>query len=161
MTVVALEPRPLRANSVTMEMPVGRQPPRPRPARKRSTPNQRTLGAKAAAKVRTENTITAPISILRRPRRSVSQPIPSAPTIMPNRPAVATAVPSPVVMSKPLSSNRAGITAPRTTASNPSSRTAIQHSGATQRGDLRMRPLAGVVPAVGEEAVELTGKLFR
>ena len=34
-------------------------------------PNHRTVGVNAAANVSTENTITAPMSILRRPQRSV------------------------------------------------------------------------------------------
>ena len=61
----------------------------------------------------------------------------SAPIIMPTRPTVATAVPCAVVIPSSLFSSMDGSTAPRTTASKPSSSTAIQHSGATHARERR------------------------
>ena len=88
------------------------------------------------------------MSILRRPSRSVSQPMASAPIIMPTSPAVATAVPWAVVIPSSPFSSMEGSTAPSTTASKPSSSTAVQHSGATHARERRIgrAPAAGAVP---------------
>ena len=130
--VVARPLRPARVNSLTIAIAVGRQPPRPTPARKRSSAKTVAFGANAHSRVNSENDTTAPMSALRRPTRSVSVPMVSAPTIMPTSPMVTTAV-APVPDSARSSGVRSvGMTVPTTTRSKPSSRTAIQHSGATQ-----------------------------
>ena len=151
--VVARPLRPERVNSLTMAIAVGRQPPSPSPARKRSTPNTAAFGAKAHSSVKNENAVTAPISALRRPTTSVSVPMVSAPIIIPTRPMVITnVVPAPVSAH---SSGRCRVvtTVPTTTRSKPSSSTAIQHSGATQWPPSRRSPrrcLASWVPLGGE-----------
>ena len=66
--VVALDAFPFRANSVTSVMAVGRQPPRPSPARNRYSPNVKMELENATATVKIEKTITAKIITLRRPR---------------------------------------------------------------------------------------------
>ena len=66
--VAALDALPWRANSVTRVMAVGRQPPRPSPARNRNSPNVKMELEKATATVKIEKTITAKIITLRRPR---------------------------------------------------------------------------------------------
>ena len=71
-------------------MAVGRQPPRPRPARNRSTPKAPGPGANAHSSVNSENEATAPISALRRPTTSVSVPMVRAPIVIPTRPTVVT-----------------------------------------------------------------------
>jgi hypothetical protein len=130
--VVARPLRPDRVNSLTIAIAVGRQPPSPSPARNRRTPNTTSLGAKAQSRVKNENEITAPISALRRPSRSVSVPMVSAPIIMPTRPMVITNVVPAPVSAHSSGFCRTGTTVPTTTRSKPSSRTAIQQSGATQ-----------------------------
>jgi hypothetical protein len=69
---------------------VGRQPPRPRPARKRRVPKTTGPGAKAHSSVNAEKDATAPMRALRRPITSVRVPMVSAPTVIPSRPTVVT-----------------------------------------------------------------------
>src|SRR3712207_4011097 len=152
--VVARPLRPERVNSLTIAIAVGRQPPRPTPARKRSTPKTVAFGATAHSRVNREKDATAPMRARRRPTRSVSVPMVSAPTIIPTRPTVITAVaPAPV---RPYSSGRdsVGITVPTTTRSKPSSSTATQHSGATQPA-----ARAAAVPDDGRTGVVLIADL--
>src|SRR3954451_15421006 len=132
MVVVALDERPLRANSVTSVMAVGRQPPSPRPAQNRKMPNNSSDGAIEQATVNNENTAAAKIITFRRPRKSVTVPMVIAPMVIPIRPVVAAAVAPAGVMSQTLSRKRTGMTVPSTTRSKPSSRTADQHRGVTQ-----------------------------
>ena len=67
MMVVDVLPRPRRANSLIIAIAVGRIPPRPSPARKRSSPNTNGFGANAQASVRIENAITVQTTVFRRP----------------------------------------------------------------------------------------------
>ena len=66
---------------------------------------------------------------------------------MPIRPVVATVVALTSVKPKTLFFTRTGITVPNTTRSKPSSSTAAQHSGATQRElPTLVAPLVTIVP---------------
>src|SRR6478609_1853489 len=128
---------------------VGRQAPRPRPARNRSVVNAPTLGAHAVAIVSTENQATHAIRLRRRPKRSVTGPISVAPIPTPTSPIVdavgrlASVNPSaPVLLI-------VGITAPITTRSKPSRATASQHRATgqspTEAGVRRSLTVAEVV----------------
>jgi hypothetical protein len=74
---------------------IGTRPPRPRQARKRRTMSSVRSLAWVTASVRTENQITVPSIIGRRPIRSVSGPVTSAPSATPMIPAVNTGPRSP------------------------------------------------------------------
>ena len=67
---------------------VGRQAPRPRPARNRRIVNWATFWANATARVSTENSAMLLIRAIRRPKRSVSGPMATAPMPTPTRPTV-------------------------------------------------------------------------
>src|SRR6185369_5776229 len=72
-----------------------------------------------------------------------------APIVMPIRPVVAAVVALTSVKPKTLFFTRTGMTVPSTTRSKPSSRTAAQHSGATQRElPTLVAPLVIVVPVL-------------
>ena len=70
-----------------------------------------------------------------------------APIVMPMRPVVATVVALTSVKPKTLLFTRTGMTVPRTTRSKPSSSTAAQHSGTTQR-ELRTRVAPEWLPVI-------------
>src|SRR6185436_12646393 len=68
----------------------GIAPPRPRPAKNRSSVRTPTPPATETSKVSRPNVMTLPSSAIRRPRRSPSTPPTAPPIIMPTRPAVCT-----------------------------------------------------------------------
>ena len=106
----------------------GRQAPRPRPASSRNVLNHATFGAKTTAIVKMENHVTQATSRFRRPKRSESGAMKSAPSPTPTREMVAANV-APTA-SKPSSCDlmRVGMTVPSTTRSKPSSTMASQQS---------------------------------
>src|SRR6478735_10390793 len=132
MVVVARPPRPRLAYSLIRASAVGSTPPRPSPARNRSTPNTSGLGANAHSRVNTEKLITVHSIALRRPMRSLMVPAARAPIITPTSPM--TEITAAEFGFRPQSSyfSNVGSTTPSTTRSKPSRATAIQHSGATQ-----------------------------
>src|SRR6476660_9301684 len=132
MVVVARPPRPRLAYSLISASAVGNTPPRPSPARNRSTPNTSGLGAKAHSRVNTEKLITVHSIACRRPIRSLIVPAASAPIITPTSPI--TEITAAELAVRPQSSylSRDGRTTPSTTRSKPSRATAIQHNGETQ-----------------------------
>jgi hypothetical protein len=130
--VAALLLFPLREYSVTSVIAVGRQPPSPRPARKRSSPNTNADGATAHNAVNTEKAITAEISALRLPITSVIVPMAIAPIVMPTSPNVDATATVPGVSPQTCPESKTGTTTPSATRSNPSSSTAAQESGTTQ-----------------------------
>jgi hypothetical protein len=117
---------------LTIAIAVGSTPPSPSPARNRSTPKTNGLGAKAHASVSSEKMITDQMTVCLRPMMSVIVPTAAAPTITPISPTLAIVEAVFGVRPQSGSSSSAGRTTPRTTRSNPSSATAVQHSGATQ-----------------------------
>src|SRR5690625_2546015 len=129
--VVALAPRRTPANSVTIEIAVGKQPPRPTPAKNRNRPMTSAFGANAVRAVSNENVKTDHNRRFRRPKRLVTLPEASAPIIMPTSPAEAIQVPEAAVTFIVGSSISDGRTVPSTTASKPSKTTANQHSTGT------------------------------
>jgi hypothetical protein len=133
MFVVAVPPRPRAAYSLISARAVGSTPPRPRPARNRSTAKIHGFGAKAQNRVRTEKLMTVQSIVCRRPMKSLIVPTARAPTMTPTRPITDTSEAVFGVSPQPGSLSRAGSTTPRTTRSKPSSATASQQSGATQR----------------------------
>ncbi len=78
------------AFSLATTTAMGTNPPSPRQARKRSTMRVVRSVAWVTAIVSTENQITVPSIIGRRPKRSVSGPVSSAPVATPMIPAVKT-----------------------------------------------------------------------
>ncbi len=86
MNVIEELPRLMRAYSETSVAPVGIRPPRPSPARKRSSPKTSGEGAAAHRPVNSEKLVTLSRIALRRPMTSVSVPMVSAPIIMPTSP---------------------------------------------------------------------------
>src|SRR5918997_4038881 len=106
---------------------VGRHAPRPSPARNRRMVNVATSGANATAMVSTENTAMLVIRQMRRPYRSDSGPMATAPIPTPISPTVEAMVSDELVKPRSPVLDSTGMTAPSTTRSNPSSATAIQH----------------------------------
>ncbi len=102
----------------------------------------------AMPSVSTENSAMQPISVTRRPTRSVSGPTPTAPRPTPTSPRVEAAVSEEAVKPRSPLALRVGMTAPRTTRSKPSSATATQHSqtGQRSRAPLPARVGDGRVP---------------
>src|SRR6478735_4235507 len=112
---------------------VGRQAPRPRPARNLRVVNWATFCAKATARVRAEKTAMQLIRVIRRPNLSVSGPTATAPIPTPIRPTVEAVVREASVNPRSPVFDRVGITAPMTTRSNPSRAKATQHSRTGQK----------------------------
>ena len=110
---------------------MGSTPPRPSPARNRSSPKTHGFGANAQARVSTENTTTVQIMVCRRPMTSLIAPTAIAPTMTPTSPTTDTSDAVFGVRPQLGSCSSAGSTTPSTTRSKPSSATADQHSGAT------------------------------
>ena len=104
--------RPGLACSLMNASAVGRQAPSPRPARKRNVVNWPTLWASPVAMVSTENAATLVIRVLRRPNRSVSGPIVTAPMPMPTSPSVEAVVTVDSVKPRAPVPSRVGMTTP-------------------------------------------------
>ena len=100
-----------------------------------------TSCASGMARVRTEKSETQEIRLRRRPKRSVSGPMVTAPMPTPTRPMVEAVVAVAGVKPRAPVSSRVGITAPITTRSKPSRATATQQSRTGQKPAAR-----GVVP---------------
>ncbi|NYI75990.1 hypothetical protein BJ988_000638 [Nocardioides panzhihuensis] len=79
--------------------------------------NTVAFGAKATARVSTENSAMLLISVTRRPNRSASGPMATAPMPTPTRPSVAAVVSDALVNPSAPVSAKVGITAPSTTRS--------------------------------------------
>ena len=79
----------------------------------------------------TENPVTVPIMVARRPITSAIGPTASAPTMTPSRPTVTTTEAPAGSRSQVGSRSSTGMTTPSTTRSKPSRATAVQQSGRT------------------------------
>ena len=98
-----------------------------------------TLSANATARVSSENHVTHAMTLRRRPNRSVSGPISTAPMPTPTSPTVDAVVSEASVKPRSPLLESVGITAPITTRSNPSRATATQHRATAQRRALPLR----------------------
>ncbi|ALG10796.1 hypothetical protein AOZ06_31405 [Kibdelosporangium phytohabitans] len=117
MYVLAVAPRRAGRFSVITVSATGMQAPSPSPARNRKTANIATFGASGMTRVKIEKTRTEPISIQRRPNRSVNGPSPAAPTATPTSDSVATRVAPAAVKPRCWLLSRVGIAAPSATRS--------------------------------------------
>ncbi len=89
-TMVAVTARVRRragVNSAVMVVALGKAPPMPNPAIKRSAATVRASGARPMAQVAVPNRITLAMTAMRRPKRSANSPAQALPMPMPISPA--------------------------------------------------------------------------